>query len=191
MGSAGGARIPRQFDVVHDHDVGQVFQELRGLVEEGAVVFVPLDHEVAPAADPVAALEVLGDPADEHIRIRAAVRQQPPGQRGRRGLSVRAGDDDGARGPEKMIAHGFGQRAVPDLPVEDFFELHVAARDRIADDDEVEVARNVRGVVSLERGDALLDEKVAHGRIDVLIRPAHVVALALQQRGQRGHRGAT
>ena len=83
-----------ELDVVDDGDVGQVLQELRGLVEEGAVVLVSLDHELAAAADAVAALEVLGDAADEHAGVRAAVRQEPPGQRRRRGLAMRPGDDD-------------------------------------------------------------------------------------------------
>jgi hypothetical protein len=40
-----------ELDVVDDGDVRQVLEELRGLVEEGAVVLVALDDEVAPAAD--------------------------------------------------------------------------------------------------------------------------------------------
>ena len=45
-----------ELDVVDDGDVGQILQELRGLVEEGAVVFVAFDDELAAAADPVAAV---------------------------------------------------------------------------------------------------------------------------------------
>ena len=60
-----------------DRDVGQILQELRGLVEEGAVVFVAFDDEVAAVPDPVARsllAEVARDPADQHARIDAAVR---------------------------------------------------------------------------------------------------------------------
>src|SRR5437762_1988803 len=42
------------FDVVHDGDVGKVFEEFRRLVEEGAVVLVALDDELAPAAEAIA-----------------------------------------------------------------------------------------------------------------------------------------
>ena len=97
-----------------------------------------------------------------------------PGQRRRRRLAVRAGDDDRARGPEEMIADGFGQRAVADLPIEHFLELRVAARDGVADDDEVEVGGDVLGAIALQERDALLHEEVAHRRIDVLIGAAHV-----------------
>ena len=46
------------------------------------------------------------------------------------------------------------------------------------------------GAVALERRDALLRQEVAHRRIDVLVGAAHVVAAALEQRGQRRHRRA-
>ena len=42
-----------ELDVVDDGDVRQVLQELRRLVEEGAVVFITFDDEVAPVADAV------------------------------------------------------------------------------------------------------------------------------------------
>ena len=72
-----------ELDVVDDGDVGQVLQELRGLVEERAVVFVAFDDEVASTAHPVArpvVAEVARDAADEHRRIRARRCQDPPGQ---------------------------------------------------------------------------------------------------------------
>ena len=177
-----------ELDVVDDGDVRQVFQELGGLVEECAVVLVPFDHELPAAADAIAALEVLGNAADEHARVGAAVRQQPPRQRRGRGLPVRAGDDDRPGAPEEMIADRLGQRAIPNLPVEDFLELDVATRDGIADDHQVDVGGDVRRVVALERGDALVAQEIAHRRIDVLVRAAHVDAAVLQQRRQRCHR---
>ena len=49
-----------------DRHVRQVVDELRPLVEEGAVVLVALDHEVRPAAEAVAALEVDRHAADRN-----------------------------------------------------------------------------------------------------------------------------
>ena len=115
-----------ELDVVDDGDVGQVLQELRRLVEERAVVFVAFDDEVAARADAVARAlrsEIERDAADQHRRIEAAMRQQPPGQRRGRRLAVRAGEDDRSRAPEKLIANGFRQRAVADLPLEHRLEL--------------------------------------------------------------------
>ena len=42
-----------ELDIADDGDVGQVFEELRGLVEERAVVLVALDDELAAAADSI------------------------------------------------------------------------------------------------------------------------------------------
>jgi hypothetical protein len=53
----------------------------------------------------------------------------------------------------------------------------------------IEIGSDVIGAVALERGDALLDEKVAHRRIDVLIGSANVVAATLEQGGERRHGG--
>ncbi len=72
-----------ELDVVDDGDVGQVLQELGGLVEERAVVLVAFDHEVAALPDAIAGsvlAEVARDAADEHARIEAAMGQQPAGQ---------------------------------------------------------------------------------------------------------------
>ena len=105
-----------ELDVADHGNVRQVLQELRGLVEERAVVVVPLDDELSPAANSVAAVEVFGDTADEHAGIGAAVSQEPSGQRRRRGLAVSTRYDDRPRSPQKMIADGFRQRAVANLP---------------------------------------------------------------------------
>ena len=42
-----------------------------------------------------------------------------------------------------MLADRLGQRAVADLPIEHLLELGIAARDGVADDDQVEVGRDV------------------------------------------------
>jgi hypothetical protein len=120
----------------------------------------------------------------------AAVGQHPAGQRRRRRFAVRAGDHDRACAPEKVLADGLGQRAVSNFSIEDLFELGVAARDRVADDDEIEVRRDVLGAIAREGRDAFGGEEVAHRRVDILIRSAHVEALALQHRGKRRHRRA-
>src|SRR5262249_7115468 len=115
---------------------------------------------------------------------------QPSGQRRRRRLSVRARDHDRSRAPEKMFTNRFRQRAVANLPVEDLLELRVAARDRVADDDEIEIPGDVVGRITGERRNLFRCEEVAHRRVDVLIRAAHVVSPALEHRGERRHRGA-
>ncbi len=88
-----------------------------------------------------------------------------------------------------MIANRFGKRAVANLPFEDALELRIAPRDRVADDDEIDVAADVIGGIAGHDWDVFGREEIAHRRVDVLIRAAHVVAAPLQQRRERGHRG--
>ena len=49
-----------------------------------------------------------------------------------------------------MVANRFGQRAVANLPIEHLLELGVAARDGVADDDQVEVAGDVLGAIAAQ-----------------------------------------
>src|SRR4029450_11600059 len=92
-----------EFDVSHNRDIREVLEEFGGLVEEGAVVFVTFDHEVAPATNSEAGPirpEVERDAADEERRIECTAREQPSRERRGRGLPVRAGNNDGTRTPK-------------------------------------------------------------------------------------------
>jgi hypothetical protein len=103
---------------------------------------------------------------------------------------VGPGDHDGAGAPQKLVADRLRQRAVADLPLEHGLELGIATGDRIADDDEVEVGRDVLRRIAGHRRDRFRREEIAHWRIDVLIGSADVVPAPFEQRGERGHRGA-
>ncbi len=81
-----------------------------------------------------------------------------------------------------------GQRGMPELAVEHRLELHVAARNGVADHDEIDAAVRCVGAVALERPDSFGRQKVAHRRVDVLVGPVHAVASMLEQRRQRRHR---
>src|SRR2546428_11490 len=123
-----------------------------------------LNRVVAPAEAITRSLvsEVSRDAADEHARIDATVRQQPSGQRRRRRLAMRAGNHDGTRAPEKVFTDRFRQRAVQNLTIQHFFELGISARDRVADDDQIEIAGDVLGIVADQNGDTLGGEEIAH-----------------------------
>src|SRR3954452_19864534 len=182
-----------EFDVADARDVREIFQELGGLVEKGAVVFVAFDDEVATMADPIAGsllTKVARDAADQHAGIGAAVRQQPARQRRRGRLPVRAGENNRTGAPEKMFADRLGQRAIADLSVQRLLELGVAARNRVADDDQVEITGDVLRLISDERANPFRGEEVAHRRVHVLVRSLDVVPFPLQHRGERGHRRA-
>ena len=87
-----------------------------------------------------------------------------------------------------MFAYRFRQRAVPHLAIEHRLEFGVPSGNRIADDHHIDLAGDVIGAVPSERSNPLRLEERAHRRIDVLVRPLHVVPLSLQQRSQSGHR---
>ena len=65
--------------------------------------------------------------------------------------------------------------------------LHVILAARVTDDD------RVGDPVEIGRGEAVEDGNVRglelrrHGRVDVLVRPAHLVAALLEQAGERAH----
>ena len=177
-------------EVADDGDVGQILQKLGGLVEERAVVFVALDHEIPAVPQAVAAVEVERDAADQHARVAAAGGQQPARERRSRGLAMRAGDDDRSRAPQELLANHLGHRHEPDLAIEHFFELGIAPRDGVAHDDAVDLRGDVLGGVALERRNAFRLQEIAHRRIHAKVGALHVVATSLEHRRQRAHRGA-
>ena len=111
-----------EFDVVDDGDVGQILQELGGLIEKRTVVFVSFDHKRrAGASNAVTGsvlTEIARDTTDKHRRVYSAMREQPPSERRGRRLSVRAGNHDRAGVPKEMLSNGLRQRHVTDLAVQ-------------------------------------------------------------------------
>src|SRR5438067_1939214 len=92
-----------EFDIVDDGDLRQVMHELRAFVEVSRVVLVAFDDEVIAAGDAKANAEILHHAADEERRIQSSMIDYPRGQTGRRGLSVRAGDDQRSPSANELI----------------------------------------------------------------------------------------
>ena len=81
--------------VVHREDVRQVLDKLATLVEESRVVFIALDDERAALLPWMRRIrQVARDAADEPARLGAVGLEQDRGHASRRGLAMRAGDDD-------------------------------------------------------------------------------------------------
>ena len=180
-----------ELDVADDRHVRQVVDELRPLVEEGAVVLVALDHEVRAAAQPVAAPEVHRHAADQERRVEPGLVEQEGEQAGRRRLAVRAGHDQrraAAAGTPRPASAGQAREALPAL--EHDLDLRVAPRERVADHHEVGVRGHVGLGVRRADRDAERLELRGHRRVDVLVGARHLVALLAQQPGERGHGGA-
>ena len=115
-----------EFDVVDDGDVGQVLEELRGLVEVGAVVLVALDDERAPGAEAVAGAavaEVPGDAADQHRRVEPAVVSSQAAIAVVVVLPCVPAIDDRLGVPQELVADRLGQRGVAQRAVEHRLQL--------------------------------------------------------------------
>ena len=84
-----------------------------------------------------------------------SVRQQPGGQRGRGRFPVGPRNHDRARPPQKLLPNRLRKRHVADLSIEHFFDLGVAARDRVAHHDKIDVGNDVFSAVAAERRESL------------------------------------
>jgi hypothetical protein len=74
--------------------------------------------------------------------------------------------------------------------VEDFLQQRIAARNGIADDEQVGRQAGLGGVVALDQFDALSLELGAHRRIDIGIAARHAMAGRPRQQGDAAHEGA-
>jgi len=139
-----------------------------------------------------AGAEVFGYAPDEEgwreARVLSASELVNPGEHaGGGGLAVGAADDEALAVGEEFVVDERGHRRHRDALVEDDFELRVAARDGVADDDEVGCGLEVGGAVGLEDGDALGAELVGHGWVGGGIRARHAVAVDTEHAGEGGH----
>ncbi len=131
-----------ELDVGEDERVGKVVEELWALVEEGGVVFVAFDDEGARGAELKAGAEVLRYATDEEGRLERRIFARrdlinPREHAGGGGLAVGAGDDERFAAGEKFFAQQRGHGGEGNALVEDAFDFGIAARERVADDDEV------------------------------------------------------
>jgi hypothetical protein len=184
-----------KLDVREDERVGKVVHELRALVEEGGVVLVAFDDEGASVAEAETGSEVLCDASDEKRRREAGLAARgdfvDPGQHaGGGGLAVGSGDDQRFVTANEFVVDQARQRGEGDVLVEHKLDFRIAARDGVADNDEVRRRLQIGFRKWLGDGDAELAQKIGHGRIRGLVRAGDAVTLELQQPGERGHCGA-
>ena len=166
-----------------DRDLRQVMDELAALVEKGGVVFVALDDEPFAVGEARALAEIIRNAADQVARVEAVVLENPRQQRGRRGLAVGAGDDQRTLAANEELLEQFRQRAVGQLVVQHVLGFRVAARDGVADDDEVGLVRQVLLGVAGDHLDLAVRQERGHGRIDVLVGAGDLDAFFLHRRG--------
>ena len=174
-----------------DDHVRVVVQELGAVVPGGRGVLVPLEDEGA-GAHRGRGVEILRDRADEVAGVAARAGEAVDDQARHRRLAVGARDDDAVTVPREVREHlregadaareALARRA--HLRVGLGHELRV-----LADDDQVRVARQVRGVVGRRAGNAEPRQVVGDGRVEALVRACDGVAALLKEMRDGGHAG--
>ena len=185
-----------ELDVGEDGGVGKVVEELGAFVEEGGVVLVAFEQKrLGLGADHKRRPEVLGESTDEErrgeLRLRAGGYLVDPGQHAcGGGLAVGAGDDEGFAVGQELVVEERGHGGEGDALVEDEFELRVAARDGVTDDDEVGARGEVGLGVGLVDGDVEVGELDRHGWVGGGVGAGDAVSQLLEHAGEGGHGGA-
>ena len=113
---------------------------------------------------------------------------QNPGEHGRRRrFSVRAGDDQRVVARQKKFLERLRKRAVRNFAVQHGFDFRIAARQRIADDDDVRRGIEIGGVETVRPANAQAFEQRRRRRIDARVRARHAVPAFGQHSGERRH----
>ena len=184
-----------ELNVGEDQHVGKVVQELWAFIEERGVVLVAFDDEGARGPEMKTGAEVFRYAADEEGRLERGILTRsnlinPSEHAGGRGFAVRSRDDERFAASEEFCVEKGRQRPEGNPLVQDVFDFRIAARECVADDDEIGRGVEVGFRVGLENGNAERTKQVAHGRIGCIVGACDAVTLQLEKAGQRGHRSA-
>src|ERR1039458_9011057 len=120
-----------KLEVVDDANFRHVMDEFAALVEKRGVVFVAFDDEPLTVCKPRTLVQIVRNAADEITRIQSVVLKYPRQQRSRRGLAMRAGDDDGTFAANEKFLEQLRQRAIAEFVLEHELRFRIAARDDI------------------------------------------------------------
>src|SRR4029453_5889521 len=118
-----------ELDVVDHEQLREVVDELRALVEKGAVIFVALDHEMPRVVKERALAKIARQTANDITRLQFAHGQHPSQERACSRLSVRAGDNEIVPPAQEKFLQNLREREVVELPVQNGFDLWIAPFD--------------------------------------------------------------
>ena len=116
-----------ELEVVDDHCLGEVVDELAALVEKRGVVFVALKHAPFAVGEARPLAKVVRDAADEKTRVEPVVLEQPGEQGGGGGLAVRTANHERAFAAQELVLEQFRKGAVGQLVLERVLGLRIAA----------------------------------------------------------------
>jgi len=170
-----------------DREGGIVVEELRLLVEEGSIVLISLDDEMATAAQAAVGPEVHRDAPDQEGGVTPGAGQQPGDQRGDGGFAVGSGHYDRGLLAQEEPADCLGHRDEFDSPPLCLDHLGVVSAGDIADHDHLRGGGQVGPVVAHHDGNAPLPQQLAHGRVGRGIGALNFDSLLLEHGCDAGH----
>ena len=173
-----------ELEIVYDHHLGEVMDELAPLIEERSVIFIAFDDEPFAFGETSALAEIGRYPAYQEARVEAVVLENPGEQGGSGSFAVSSGDDEGAFAPNEVFLKQLGQGAVAQFSFEHEFHFWIASGNCVPDDDEVGAMRQVHFRITTHHLDLAVGQKRGHGGIDVLIGASNLNAFILK--GRRG-----
>ena len=165
-------------------------EELGLLVEERAVVLVAFDDELVAFAVAPALAEIDGHSADKKPGIATGFDEYVPEKGGRRGLTVGADHHEGVLFGEKLVAQKAGERHQRELEALCLHDLDVILGADVADHYRIGSPGQVLRRKSFENRYFERFELIAHGRVQGLVGPAHLVSGGSQKPGEGSHTGA-
>lgn len=128
--------------------------------------------------------------AHEKARVVPRVLQNPGEHRRRRRLAVRARHREHPFVGEHMLTQPLRARRIGQVPIQDFFHERIAARDHVADDEQVGRERHLVGIEAFDQPDTLGLELGAHRRIDVGVAARDGMSGLTGEHGQTAHERA-
>ena len=191
-------------EVVEYGGARTVVHELAALVEEGGVVLVSLDHEVAARmagchlAQARRNAEVQRHAANQEAGLQAGMFQHPGQHGGGAGLAVGTGQRQHVLALQHMLGQPLRAAGVGQALFQDFFHqrelgaavLQAGAADHVANHVHVGPQRGLFCAKAFDQVDAERTQLVAHGGIHTGVAAGDLVAGLTGQRGDTSHEGA-
>ena len=179
-----------KFKIVQDGRTRTVMNELRPFIAESRVVLVGFDDKEGGIGQPRRNTKPLRHPPDEERGLQSRLLQYPGQYRRGGGLAVGAGNAKNPALAENILGQPLRPRHVGPVSVENFLKQRIAARNGIADDEQIGIQADLIRAVSFGQEDALLFQLGAHRWIDVGIAAGDPMAGGTRQEGDAAHEGA-
>src|SRR5574343_1884792 len=161
--------------------------KFRALVAESGVVFVGFDHEEGCVAKPRRDAEVHRHAADQEARRHVGVFENPGQHRAGRRLAVRAGNAEYPAPLQHVSGQPLRTGNVGQALVENRFQQWVAARNCVADDENVWLECQLVSGEAFDQLDTGAAQLIAHRRINVGVATGNLVAGFNCQLGDAAH----